>query len=115
MENITAISPTDDVAVMAHKIYNDFKVGQSCTIKGFVFYPGDYTEETPIPKGLAVKEQLDFLDREENVYVPPNDLRPRRRRVKPPNTIGDFVAQKMFRWEESTRDGVIVYMIWRMQ
>lgn len=105
--NAARIYETDDYLTMAEKIYYHFEVNQSCTIKGFIIDEGE-----PIPKGKMVLEQINNLDRFENYD---KSYRPRRKRVKPPNSIGDFVAGKIFKWEERIHDRKIIYLIWRMQ
>lgn len=100
------IYETDDYLTMAEKIYYHFEVNQSCTIKGFVI---DENQE-PIPKGKMVLDQIDKLDRAENYGT-----NSRRKRVKPQNSIGDFVAGKIFKWEERTQDHKIIFLIWRLQ
>ena len=96
---------TDDYMTMADKIYNSFEVNQSCTVKGFILDEGE-----PIPKGKMVLDHINLLDRSEHY-----DKHSRRKRVKPPNSIGDFVAGKIFKYEERIQDRKIIYLIWRMQ
>ena len=97
---------TDDYMTMADKIYHSFEVNQSCTVKGFVICE----DNEPIPKGKMVLDHIEGLDRAENY-----NSSKRRKRVKPPNSVGDFVAGKIFKWEERIHDRKIIILIWRMQ
>lgn len=99
------IYPTDDYLTIADKIFFNFDVNHSCTVKGFVI-----DGESVVPKGKMVLEQLEKLDLAENC-----DKNKRRKRKKPTNSIGDFVSGKIWRWEERIQDGKIVFLIWRMQ
>jgi hypothetical protein len=102
---VIRIYETDDYMEMAEKIYYHFEVNQSCTIKGFVFDEGE-----PIPKGKLVLDHINNLDKTEHY-----DKRSRRKRVKLPNSIGDYVAGKIFKWDERIQDRKIIYLIWRVQ
>lgn len=99
------IYETDDYMTMADKIYNSFEVNQSCTVRGFIVDRNDV-----IPKGRLVLDHIDKMDKFDHL-----DKQSRRKRVKPPNSIGDFVAGKIFKWEERIQDRKIIYLIWRMQ
>ena len=90
---------------IAYGIFYDFEVNQSITVKGF---------DNEVPVGQKICEELERLDLKENYFIPP-DGRPRRKRYKPDNTIGGFVAQKMFKWKREIRDKKMVYTIWRIQ
>lgn len=105
MGDAVRIFETDTYGEMSNKIFYQFEVGQNCTIKGFV-----YDGEMAFPKGELVIKCLEELDLHENVGTGN-----RRKRVKPPQSIGGFVAQKIFRWDKTTRDGKPIYSIWRMQ
>ncbi len=104
------ILESDGYYDMAIKIYRDFEVGQSCTISGFVIV-GNEAE----PKGEVVIRELEKMDIKDNVHIPKDGRKRRRKRVKPPNSIGDYVAQKMWVWEKVIRDGKIKFIIWRKQ
>jgi hypothetical protein len=104
MDNVR-IYDTDDYLEMADKIYHKFDVLQSCTIRGWV-----YDGENAIPKGDLVLKQLEAYDKRYNV-----NSRNRRKRVKPENSVGDFVAQKIFRWDVRFHEHKPIYNIWRMQ
>lgn len=99
------IFESDDYMEMAEKIWMHFKVNQNCTVKGFV-HDGDDI----IPKGELVLKMLEQLDHRENV-----GKGNRRKRYKVDNSVGDFLAQKMFIWEKRVRDHQIYYLIWRRQ
>lgn len=96
---------TDGYEETAFKIYNNFVVNQNCTIRGMCLVDGD-----PIPKGEMVIRKLDEYDKRDNI-----GSGNRRKRVKPENSIGDYIAQKMFTWEMRIQDKKPVYMIWRRQ
>lgn len=106
--NAVRIYETDDYMTMAEKIYKDFEVNQSCTVKGFIV---DEKRDEVIPKGKLVLDHIKLLDTDE--HVGKSGLR--RKRVKPVNSIGDYVAGKIFKWEERIKDRKIIYLIWRMQ
>lgn len=89
----------------AYKIYTFFVVNQSCNVRGMVL-----VDDEPVPKGEIVLKELQALDTFDNV----NSLN-RRKRVKPANSIGDYVAQKMFIWEMRIQDKKPIYTIWRKQ
>jgi len=102
------ILETDDYLTMAKKIYESFDLHHSCTIKGLVL---DRDKQEFIPKGELVLEHINRFDIAENF-----DKRGRRRkRVKPANSIGDFVAGKIFKYEKRIKDKKIIYLIWRIQ
>jgi hypothetical protein len=102
------ILETDDYITMAQKIYETFDVHHSCTIKGLVL---DRDKEVYIPKGELVLEQINRLDIAENY----DKFGRRRRRVKPVNSIGDYVAGKIFKYEQRIKDKKVIYLIWRVQ
>ena len=96
---------------MANTIFNEFEVNQSCLIKGMEI---DQVNMTVTPKGEMVVNELIQMDI--NKYTRASkDGRPRRKRKLLPDSIGGFVAQPIFRYKRETRDGEIVYTIWRVQ
>ena len=99
------INDSDDYITMAEKIYHHFQLNQSCTIRGIAIVDKD-----PYPKGKMVLYEIEQLDKKLNYK---NGKR--RKRVKPPNSVGDFIAGKIFRYEERIQDKKIVYLIWRKQ
>lgn len=104
---MATILQSDTVTDTASKIYNEFEINQSCKIVGFV-KDGKGELRT---RGEMVLEELERLDMEENTYK--SDGKPiRRKRVKPDNSIGDFVAQKMFIWKAVDTHK---FTIWRRQ
>lgn len=94
----------------AREIFYDFKVGQSTTIKGFERV-GEEQELVPI--GKLVVDELERLDLLENTRDEGGRIR--RKRYKPPNTVGGYVAQKIFRYKQETRNSKMIYQIWRLQ
>ena len=96
----------DDYLTMATKIYFNFEVNQSCTVRGFIkFEDGDVK-----PKGEMVLDQIRLFDTADNV-----DKHGRRKRKKVENSIGDFVASKIFCFDKRIHDKKIIYQIWRKQ
>lgn len=96
---------------IARKIFKHFAVHQSCTISGF----SRVNNETRLtPKGEVVLDYLRKMDAKANTQVPP-DGRPRRKRRILPNSIGGYIAQKIFTWKWETRDGMPYCTIWRYQ
>ncbi len=110
MQEQVRILETDSETEIAMKIFGDFVVNQSCTIKGYC-HVGTRVEL----KGEEVLKILEQMDRETNCYVSTVDGRPRRKRARPDNTIGGWEAQKMFRFSHGTRDAVPFTNIWRIQ
>ena len=97
---------------IAREIFHDFELNQSCTISGMII---DDHIEAVRAKGEIVCELLRQLDVEFNYSQAKGDKTPRRKRVMLPNTIGGFVAQKIFRYKSEKRGDYIVYVIQRIQ
>lgn len=95
---------------IAKHIYEIFEVGNSCTVKGFMI-----DGEDVISKGELVLTELTLRDRLENTNTPIGDKRPRRKRVQLENSIGGYVAQKIFKYEKRTIDKEYRVTIWRVQ
>lgn len=100
---------------MAEKIYHGFEVNNSCSILGYVLVGDDTNDFNPVPKGKVVCDELRQLDRIDN-YERGN----RRKRLILPNTIGGYVAQKIFKYHHemiTMEDGKenVKYTIWRIQ
>lgn len=91
---------------LAQQIFYDYVINQSVTIKGF---------ENEVPVGELVCKELERLDVEVNCQSAGEGRPPRRKRYKPPNTIGGFVEHKIFKWKQEIRDKKMVYTIWRIQ
>lgn len=100
------IFDSDNFAVTASKIWNDFEVFQSCTIKGFV----EIWSEEIQPKGYLVVEELRRLDMRDNTKF--DGRRRRRKKVILPNTVGGQVAHKIFKYKSDENQ---TYVIWRIQ
>lgn len=105
----TRIYEHDSYIEIAEKIYKQFVVGQFCTVTGFL-QVGTGVEA----KGQMVLQSIEQMDIRHNMMIG-KDKRPRRKRVKLPNTIGDHVAQKTFRWEKRRDDNELKVTIWRIQ
>lgn len=104
---------TDDWKESARKIFYTFDCGMNCGIEGFVIMPDDELK----PKGELVLEEIERLDKVENFKFngtsKGNGLR--RKRIKPENTIGDYLRNKTFKWEKRILDNKVKYTIWRIQ
>lgn len=96
---------------IAEYIFMKFEVGQSTAIRGFTCKVGS---DEKMPKGELVLEFLKEHDRRFNV-THKDGKKPRRKRVMLPNTIGGYVAQKIFKWEQRIMDNMIIISIWRIQ
>ena len=108
------IYDTDTWKECADKIWSDsFEVNNSCSIYGIILLKGE-----PFAKGELVVNELRRLDKEENVMVGASGKNSRRRKVLP-DSIGGYVAHKIFRFKElhTERNGVKTrkYNIWRVQ
>ena len=102
------ILATDTIKEIASKIYYGFELHQSCGIDGFEMADGDL-----VTKGSLVVRELTLLDLADNTEATGKKIR--RKRVMMPNSIGGFVAQKIFRYEEREHLGTIRVTIWRIQ
>lgn len=107
MEVASRVYAEDSGEDAANKIFYFFEVNQSCTIFGFQRMQDESMEE----KGNVVLEELRKLDRKTNFQ---RSGKQRRRKILP-NTIGDWIAQKAFRWARVVLDGHPKYTIWRCQ
>ena len=97
MQQILKSDPAFDIAL---KLFEELEVNASVTIYGF---------EGDEPKGeIVIREMID-LD------VAKNCRSGKRRRVRAENQIGDFVAQKAFKWAKRIVDNKIRFDIWRIQ
>ena len=105
---MTRVFHEDSVKETARKIYHEFEVNQSCTVIGL-----EFDGEKVICKGEEVCKELRRLDTLENVR--PMGKKMTRRRKSLPNSIGGYVAHKIFRYDKVTVDSDIRYTIWRVQ
>lgn len=103
------IIDTDQSDVIARMIYEEFKVDQSTCVDGFETKVGGRVES----RGECVLKCLEQLDERDNTYE--NGDKRRRKRVKPMNTIGGYVAHKIFKWAKVITDEGPKYTIWRIQ
>ena len=104
---------TDNYIDTANKIFNHFEINQSCNVIGWTYITvlDEYKA-----KGELVLKELEDMDRKQNFDKSRSDRRVRRRRVKLPNSIGDYVAQKIFRWKiDKSSINKPKYAIWRVQ
>lgn len=98
----------ETVQEIAYKIYQSFEIFQSCKVTGFI-QDGRRMEA----KGELVLKEIDRLDRLDNVRKMGEKMT--RKRKKPPNTVGGYVAHKIFQWEKNIVDNEVRYTIWRIQ
>lgn len=96
-----SIQKQDSAFNIAKIIFEKLELNASVTVYGF---------EQDEPKGeLVIKEMIE-LDRLK--YCGSGG---RRRRVRADNQIGDYVAQKAFKWAKRIVDNKIRFDIWRIQ
>lgn len=101
----------DDCREIALVIFRDFEVNQSCSIRGFI----EYGVDNLMTKGSKVVHELEKLDTLQNMTRVKGTKEWRRKRVKLPNTVGDYVHQKTFKWKQEIRNKEMIYTIWRIQ
>lgn len=94
------IHKTDSGFDIALNIFENLDLNASVTIYGF---------EGGEPKGEVVIREMVALD------VAKNCRGGKRRRVRAENQIGDYVAQKAFKWARRIVDNKIRFDIWRIQ
>lgn len=104
------INELDSPYLIADALFNDFELLQSCTITGFQKDKDGRLER----RGEVILKILDNLDKSSNMQTG-GDKRPRRKRVKPPNTIGGYVAQKIWKYKHEIIDSEPRTTIWRIQ
>lgn len=95
---------------MADAIFYKFEINQSCLIKGFVM-----DGEQLFPKGDVVLEMLERIDSKQNMMENGQASGMRRKRKKLPDSIGGYVAHKIFRFKKETIDREYRVTIWRVQ
>lgn len=106
------IYDTDTVKECADKIFNHFEVGQSCSIYGVeVIETPDRWK--PFAKGELVWKELEVLDFAENTVRRKGKKNARKRKLLP-NSIGGYVAHKIFQHKHYGGDNP-KYVIWRVQ
>lgn len=109
------IYDTDTWKETADKIWSDsFEVNMSCSIYGIEIIDGK-----AIAKGELVVNELRRLDAKENISVGVSGKKSRKRKILP-DSIGGYVAHKIFRFKHVTitddvKGGTIKYNIWRTQ
>lgn len=109
---ITRVLIEDNVYTTANKIFNEFKVGQSCAVWGTVRVKNIETgRDELVEKGKAVLNQLEEFDRLTNTV----DCGRRRKKERLPNSIGGPLAQKIFIFKRSIENEDIKWTIWRRQ
>jgi len=106
------IYDTDTLEETARKIFEEFEVNQSCTLRGVEFVEA---ERKVYAKGKMVLAQLEYLDRIANTQKRGTRGGFARIQRKPSNCIGGYLAHKLFRWSEETLNGEPCVTIWRIQ
>ncbi len=102
----------DTVHQIAYKIFEGFELHQSCTITGYLL---DEERKLVLYKGEEVLRVLRKMDEDVNTNRPSGDKRIRRRRIVLPDSIGGYVAQKIFRYKKTVLDDEHRWSIWRVQ
>lgn len=101
----------DDYYVdIATRIYEHFDVLQSCSIYGHEFDDCDVLHD----KGELVIREITKMDRRDNT-VPVTGEKRKRIKHRPKNSIGGWVAHKIFKYQKVVDDGVPKWNIWRYQ
>lgn len=107
---VTRIFDTDNPDVVANKIFNEFFLGQSCTIKGFIMV---IDKKKLLPRIDCVLFHLKELDRkadkDKRGTRNPKDYRKKK------NTIGGYLCKKIFKYELCIRDGMPAGNIFRIK
>ena len=101
----------DNYIEVAQKIFYKFELMQSCFITGL--FTG--RDNQVLSKAKAVIDELTLIDEAENINTARGDKRPRRKRVKPENSIGGDLAHKIFKYREDIKNGLPCVTIWRIQ
>lgn len=104
------IYDTETVIEIARKIYEQFDVGSSCTIYGFVMW---IDEKKLVPKGEMIWMQLEQLDKEEHIGTE-DGKRGRKYKFKK-DSIGGPIAHKIFSRDIKVVDSEPRHTIWRIQ
>lgn len=102
------ILETDTLEQIANKIYFHAEVLQSFTVKGL-----SISGEEVKPKGRIVLDEIQRIFDIETRKWEGHQFRRRRRTIR--DSIGGYVAEKIFRWKIETIDSTIRYHIWRIQ
>lgn len=105
------IEATHSVKETAQLIFHQMIVNQSVAILGYVRDDENMTVEE---KGKLVIQELEKLDIEHN-FQAHKDGALRRKRSRMANSIGGFIAQKIFKYERREVDNFPRYTIWRLQ
>ena len=105
---LVKVYDTDTPEQIAKKIFNNFEVMQSCTITGYVISGGE-----SFIKGELVINELYSLDKLHNLRQQGNKMARKRKRLK--DSIGGYVADKIFRYKKTIDGSNVRYNIWRYQ
>lgn len=108
------IYDSDSWKETAKKIYNDMPVGVSCSVQGMIEEVSDEGKLLSVKsKAELVIAELRRLDRLENLRSMGKKMT--RKRVVLPDSIGGYVAHKIFRFSHKIVDSDVRYTIWRVQ
>lgn len=98
--------PPKDVA---HRIFHHFELLDSCTVYDF-----DYDIDGELyERGEIVKKHLERLDSFHNLK--PGGEKMVRKRHRPKNSIGGWVAHKIFKYQRVLDGGRPKWTFWRFQ
>ncbi len=103
------IEKKDTPLKIATIIYNHFEIFQSCTIIGYIMW-----KDEPALKGDIVLEFLKEIDAKQRLNNA-GGLTLRRKRTVLPNTIGGYVAYRLFKFKHEEIEGKPAVTIWRIQ
>ena len=95
---------------IADIIFERFTVMQSCKVTGFEYDVNGRLKA----KGELVCDKLWALDVYANTKVN-GDRKEKRIKRKPPNSIGGYLADKIFRYKIDILKEDVKYTIWRIQ
>lgn len=104
------IYTTDSYYEIAKKIYNDFEVGASCVIMGFI---EDEANKRLIQKGQAVIDAITLMYEDE--FMHSNADKKFRRYKYKKDSIGGPIAHKIFTFDKKIINNEPRYIIWRYQ
>lgn len=103
------IEENDTIEQITKKLYNDFSLHQSFSIRGL-----SQSGDKIIDRGEELIHQLKLLDRRNN-WMKDKSGKERIKRKPLKNSIGGPQANKMFQYKIEIRDNIKITTIWRIQ
>lgn len=100
---------SDSCIQVARKIYENFDVGESCVITGFIIQLGD-----SVTRGELILKEIERMDMDENIRFI-SGAKKQRKYVYKKGSIGGPISQKIFTFEKRIVDSEVRYTIWRFQ